>query len=55
MLEINQILGALTSLSSPLNENLGLSESAPNTVPRETATTSVSKNGVFLASPSPIL
>ena len=55
MLEIKQILGTLTSLSSPFDQNLGVGEHAPHMMPRETATISVSKSCMFLASPSLIL
>ena len=51
MLEIKQILGALTSLSSPLDGNFSGGEGAPDMSPRETTTISVFGNGVFLASP----
>ena len=51
MLKIKQILGALTSLNSPLDGNLSGGEGAPNMAPRESAV----GNGVFLASPSLIL
>jgi len=50
MLEIERILGALTSLSSPLDGNSSGGEGVLNMAPRETAITSVFRNGVF---PSP--
>ena len=52
VLEIKQILGTLTSLSSSLNGNLGEGKYTPHVAPCETTVTSVSMNGVFLASPS---
>ena len=52
VLEIKQILGTLTSLSSSLNGNLGVGKYTLHVAPCETTVTSVSMNGVFLASPS---
>ena len=52
MLEIERILGALTSLSSPLDGHFSGDEGALKIAPRKTAAISVFGNGVFLASPS---
>ena len=52
VLEIKQILGTLTSLSSSLNGNLGVGNYTPHVAPFETTVTSVSMNGMFLGSPS---
>lgn len=55
MLEIQQILGTLSSLSSPLNKNPSVSERTPYLAPIETPTTTVSESGMSLASHSPAL
>ena len=52
VLEIERILSTLTPPSSPLNEDLSVGEYSPHMAPCGIATTSVSKNGVFLAPPS---
>ena len=51
VLEIKQILGTLTSMSSSLNGNIGVGKYTTHVAPCETTMTSVSMNGVFLASP----
>jgi len=50
--ETRQMLGTPNTLGS--GQNLSVGERAPNSAPADTATTSVSKNGVSLAPHLPI-